>query len=246
MLLARSTLFASIALVLVAGVNVAFAGTDCETKFAENVSPRYRTAECSAVIRSLPYTVSGLKQCYRNTGLYFSNPETVCSPNCLEPTIEAAKKIADACPIDETYEGEEDNAPQHVYQAWANEEAAKISCGKLPDGKYCISLFSSLAVQAANYELAKKNESFEKKYDLADVDWRKEFDCDGPCTVPLYKALKGNGKLAPSLYFYVYDGLYPVFKVLEEVCGIEPETEQEEKKDCDGSAPSSKSTEPVY
>ncbi|RKP07443.1 hypothetical protein THASP1DRAFT_24413 [Thamnocephalis sphaerospora] len=231
----KFAIVASIALVLVAGATSTFAArpADCGARFAENVSPADRTPTCDNAIQNLAVDVQGLAPCYRNSGLYFSSPEVVCSPNCLGPTVKAAQKLAAACKPSEAVKASSSGA--NVYNSWANEAAAKAACAKNSYGRTCLSDFSSLSVQAANYELSQKDKSYAEKYNLANKDWKEVFDCNGPCARPVYDAVKGDGTMIPSLYFQTYDGSSPVFKVLEQVCGFKPTA----GKDCDSTKPSS-------
>ncbi|KAI9592599.1 hypothetical protein BDF19DRAFT_451049 [Syncephalis fuscata] len=189
-------------------------------KFADNL-PAAKSESCKLEVNKVSYVASELQSCYRNNGVYFSTPDVVCSPNCMNASIEGSKKLTSACNL--TKENTKDS-PSHVYVAWSNEAAAKAACTKNTAGKFCIETFSSMGATAANLALSKQEPHMVEKYKLNELDWRAELDCDGPCTRALYDAVNGDGNQAPVLYYFGFNSFKDIFAALEEKCGFKPKT----------------------
>ncbi|KAI8057030.1 hypothetical protein BDF22DRAFT_653087 [Syncephalis plumigaleata] len=203
--------------VMASSMTGAMAQKTNNSKFSENLMTATISESCKRDAGQVDYTAPELKSCYRNFGMYFSNAPLICSPNCLDASIKAAKKISQSCSL--TVDNTKDT-PTHVYPTWADEKIAKAACTKNSQGKYCLDTFSSMAGQIANYKLSKTQPGIIQKYNLDKIDWKTELDCDGPCARPFFEAIGADAKKVPVLYWQGYTDFNDYIDIYEDKCGF--------------------------
>ncbi|KAJ9085621.1 hypothetical protein DSO57_1012202 [Entomophthora muscae] len=162
-----------------------------------------------AALHEIKESYPGLEECYAYTSLFFGTSAMPCSSRCLDITVQASKRVADACHI----QPPNANNPiisnkERVYALWGDRDAVNVVCAKqVPRGGICLNEFSRVSSQLA------------LPADERTLNAVTPAKACNQCSRDLYNKFKSNGFLMPILYYQTINDPTAAFKNLASICG---------------------------
>ncbi|ORX96875.1 hypothetical protein K493DRAFT_350459 [Basidiobolus meristosporus CBS 931.73] len=162
------------------------------------------SVSCQDAIRRIDQEFPNVKNCSDENGLYFSQLDTICSDECLEPTVTASKIIVEACKQEET-----DGVTDRSYASWSDLATAKAACQPVDyfESKRCLEVVLEANVNRVNLKY-KKNAKFREYQEVLCL----------PCTEEFYLATR-DAENVPNLYFSALEESEELFQAFEMYCG---------------------------
>ncbi|ORX81306.1 hypothetical protein K493DRAFT_308102 [Basidiobolus meristosporus CBS 931.73] len=164
-----------------------------------------KNTECLHVVRQAEKENPLLKECYSNTGLFFSP---------LARTVNASKLVASKCDSPQTT----NNSKDLVFTSWSILEDARAFCSRDGDS-FCIR-----KVKAFEYIMLNRKKGIEPKEE------DKQRLCK-PCVKQLYHLIKNylsHNSVIPRVYYDQPKHLDMLIPEIEELCGYESDAAPEE------------------
>ncbi|KAK9711031.1 hypothetical protein K7432_008059 [Basidiobolus ranarum] len=161
--------------------------------------------ECLRAVQEAEAKNPILKECYPNTGLFFSPINTVCSSKCFEQSVNASKIIASRCDTNHSA----GNSKDMVFTSWSVLEDAKAYCSR-DDSLYCIR-------KIKNFEEV----GLKRKKGIAPTEETKEKLCK-PCVKELHDMIKrhiADNRFIPRVYYDQPKHVKEIIPEIEELCG---------------------------
>ncbi|KAJ9085617.1 hypothetical protein DSO57_1012198 [Entomophthora muscae] len=183
-----------------------FLGSVMGSRFFDDLPPG---ACAPSILYGIEKNYTGLNECYIYSSLFFGTADTPCSDKCHEITVQASRRVSDACHI----EPPNANNPilsnkERIYALWGNHDAAKVVCkGHVSHGKICLDEFSHVSSQLA----------FPSKFRTLNAVTPAKACTQ--CSRELHSMFYSNGYLMPVLYYQTIDDPITTFRNLGIMCG---------------------------
>ncbi|RKP23264.1 hypothetical protein SYNPS1DRAFT_31016 [Syncephalis pseudoplumigaleata] len=196
--LAIATLCALLPVVLWAVGAVVEASDFASLELFQSASER-----CRQAVEQLDKSHSMLATCYPEQSLYFQIIPRICTPHCLDVTVQAARNLVDACDL-------HINSPssQLPYYVWSNRAAATASCQKVDEKTHCA---QELLRVASNWMLRGMPSNAGKAP-------AEHLDCDNPCMRQIYWSVNGDERFLALVYFNMLPDAAELFNAFKEHC----------------------------